>query len=112
MSNFFLSYSHLFIKLKKKTRYFPEYKRYNCEVEVEMDKTKAACNCLPFYYPDIKDTVTCDFKAIACLSAKYDTYRNDDNKAESCPNQCNQISYRLTANSVQLENFEYTYDKF
>ncbi|XP_063706173.1 sodium channel protein Nach-like [Culicoides brevitarsis] len=93
-------------------QYFKEYKRYNCEVEIEMGKTNAACNCLPFYYPDVKDIKTCQFKDIQCLSEKYDEFRNDEQKAENCPNQCNQISYRLTANSVQLENFEYTYDSF
>lgn len=77
-----------------------------------MDKTNDECNCLPFYYPDVKDIPKCDFRAIACLSEKYDEFRNDEGKSVACPNQCNQISYRLTANSVDLENFEYTYDHF
>lgn len=77
-----------------------------------MDKTNAACGCLPFYYPDGKDIITCGFDGISCLSKKYDQFRNDIGKAENCPNQCNQISYRLSANSVKLENYEFTYDDF
>lgn len=55
---------------------------------------------------------TCDFQAISCLSAKYDQMRNDVGKAENCPNQCNQLSFRVTANSVDLKESEYTYDRF
>lgn len=77
-----------------------------------MDKINGACGCLPFYYPDVKDITTCDFKGILCLSGKYEQTRSEVGKKEACPNQCNQMSFRVTANSVDLKNFEYTFDKF
>lgn len=114
---------------EQKLKFFKDYKKLNCELEFRMDQTYEKCGCQPYFYPEVKDRPICDFDKIPCLVQNYgkspllmtmsskflcitDAIRTDIGLDEKCPTQCDQINYKITANSVDFLNLPYVFNRF